>query len=329
MQQGKSLPPLKVESKPLPKVSEQPTPTLQPRLSLLSKVKALLSNDVEIAERDVAPLLEELEFSMLESDVSPDTAQFLVQDLRKRLVGKRVGKSRMSEEIQGEVALALAGVFPTASNTVPSTIQRAKSEGRPAVILFVGPNGTGKTTLIAKLASQLRAQGYSSVIAAADTFRKGALEQVKEHGERIGVAVVSRGYDADPTSVAFDAVQHAKANSLDVVLVDTAGRQETSFNLVREMEKMNRVLKPDLRVFVGEAIAGHALVDQVKKFHETIKLDGLVLTKLDCDAKGGGALTIAHETGLPILYLGTGQEYTDLVGFDAHEFARRLVGTAS
>lgn len=313
----------------LPKPTETPAPIAAPKISILSRVKSLLSSEVEIAERDVSPLLQELELSLLESDVSQETAQFLVEDLRKRLVGKRVGKARLGEEVRGEVARALADVFPQLRSDVAAIARKAKAEGRPAVILFVGPNGTGKTTLIAKLASNLRGQGIAVVLAAADTFRKGAVEQIQEHGRRLGVPVVSRGYEADPTSVAFDAVQHAKANGMDAVLVDTAGRQETSTNLVREMEKMNRVLKPDMRIFVGEAIAGQALVEQVKRFNQAIGLDGLVLTKLDCDAKGGGALTIAHETGLPIMYMGTGQEYSDFMAFDPREFAQRLVGAAS
>jgi fused signal recognition particle receptor len=309
----------------VPKPVEEAKPALQPRLSLLSKVKALVSSEVEIAERDVAPLLEELELALLESDVSQDTAQFLAQDLRARLTGKRVPKGRVGEEVRAEVSRALADVFAPPFD-LAQKIREKRAMGEPLVVLFVGPNGTGKTTLVAKIAHQLKAQELKGVIAAADTFRKGALEQAQEHGRRTGVPVISRGYGADPTSVAFDAVQHAKANGLDVVLVDTAGRQETSTNLVREMEKMNRVLRPDLKVFVGEAIAGHALVEQVKKFHEAIRLDGIALTKLDCDAKGGGALSIAYETRLPLLYLGTGQEYGDLVPFDREWLVHRIAG---
>jgi len=164
----------------------------------------------------------------------------------------------------------------------------------------------------------LRDQGFSSVISASDSFRAAAIEQAAHHGEKLGVKVVKHAYGADPTAVAFDAVAHAKANNIDVVLIDTAGRQETNFNLVKEMEKMNRVLKPDLRVFVGEAIAGHALVEQVKTFKERVGVDAIILTKLDCDAKGGGVFSVAFESKLPVLFLGVGQEYSDLKDFDAN-----------
>lgn len=303
----------------------EPAQAIKPKLSLFSQVKALLSSDVQIAERDVNGLLEELELSLLESDVTSDTAQFLVADLRKRLVGKRVDKGRVGQEITAEVSRALADVFAPTFDLGERILQK-RASGEPYIVLFVGPNGTGKTTLVAKLANALKARGISSVMVAADTFRKGAVEQIGEHGKRLGITVIARGYEADPTSVAFDGVQHAKANKIDVVLVDTAGRQDTSLNLVREMEKMTRVLRPDIKIFVGEAIAGHALVEQVKRFHEAIKLDGIALTKLDCDAKGGGALSIAYETKLPLLYLGTGQGYEDFVAFNPEWFASRIAG---
>ena len=192
-----------------------------------------------------------------------------------------------------------------------------KAKGEVAVVLFIGPNGSGKTTTIAKLAKQLQDRGITAVIAAGDTFRKAAIEQAQMHGDRLGVRVVKHAYGADPTAVAFDAIAHAKANNIACVLIDTAGRQETNYNLVKEMEKMDRVLAPHLKIFVGEAIAGNALVEQVKKFNAAVKLDGIILTKLDCDAKGGGALSIAFETKLPVLFVGVGQEYSDLKPFDA------------
>jgi fused signal recognition particle receptor len=258
-----------------------------------------------------------LEVALLESDVSFETTQFLLGDLQKRLVGKRVAKNSLAGEVQGEVRNALLDLFPSEKIVLREAIARKRVSKEPYIILFLGPNGSGKTTTIAKIAKRLRDEGFSSVISASDSFRAAAIEQAVHHGEKLGVKVVKHSYGADPTAVAFDAVAHAKANNLDVVLVDTAGRQETNFNLVKEMEKMNRVLKPDLRVFVGEAIAGHALVEQVKTFKEKVGVDAIVLTKLDCDAKGGGVFSIAFESKLPVLFVGVGQEYADLRDFNA------------
>lgn len=301
----------KVEAKPKPEIE------LKPRLGLISRIKSVFTPEIEIREAELKPVLEQLEIALLESDVSFDATQHFLQELRSRLQGKKVRPGSAGEEIKREVKESLLSLFPAKPFDLYNYVAALKNEGRVGVVLFVGPNGSGKTTTIAKLAKQLGERGFESVIAAGDTFRKAAIEQARVHGERLGVRVVAHQYGADPTAVAFDAVQHAKANSKQVVLVDTAGRQETNLNLVREMEKMNRVLKPDLKIFVGEAIAGNALAQQASEFNKAIKLDGIILTKLDCDAKGGGAFSIAFETKLPILFVGAGQEYGDLTPFDA------------
>ncbi len=290
---------------------------LAPKIGLLKKVTSFFSPEVELTEAEVAPVLEELNFALLESDVSAGTAEFLVADLRKRLAGTRVKKASAGSEIRGLVRASLLKAFETESFDFFNFVSAVKAKREVAVVLFVGPNGSGKTTTVAKLSKQLQEKGVSTVISASDTFRKAAIEQAALHGERLGVRVVKQAYGADPTAVAFDAIAHARANGLDCVLVDTAGRQETNYNLIKEMEKMNRVLKPHLKIFVGEAIAGNALLEQVRKFNEAVKLDGVILTKLDCDAKGGGSLSISFETKLPVLFAGVGQEYGDLKPFDA------------
>ena len=208
-------------------------------------------------------------------------------------------------------------------------VARVKTK-KPFVILFIGPNGSGKTTTLAKISHYLKKSGLKSVISASDTFRAAAIHQVVEHGEKLGVRVIKHDYGADPSAVAFDAIEHAKANEIDVVLVDTAGRQETNYNLVREMEKINRVVKPDLKIFVGEAIAGHALIEQVKKMGEAVNgLDGIILTKLDCDAKGGASLSVAHEAKVPVLFICTGQKYEHFQLFDCEWFVERMLPDAA
>ncbi|MFH0973990.1 MAG: signal recognition particle-docking protein FtsY [Candidatus Micrarchaeota archaeon] len=298
---------------------------LAPKLGLFKRIRSVFSSEIEIGDAEVAPMLGELEIALLESDVSYDTTQFLIGDLKRRLVGKRVAKASLGETVRGEVRAALFDLFPIPKSGFEEIVKKKKASGEPLVVLFLGPNGMGKTTTIAKIARWLGERGYSSVLAAGDSFRAAAIEQLEHHGSKLGVSVIKHKYGADPTAVAFDAVAHARAKRIDVVLVDTAGRQETNVNLVREMEKMSRVLKPDLRVFVGEAVAGHALVEQLKKFKETAGVDALVLTKLDCDAKGGSAFSAAFEVKLPILFVGVGQEYSDLREFDAAWLVNNVV----
>ncbi|MEW5955681.1 MAG: signal recognition particle-docking protein FtsY [Candidatus Micrarchaeota archaeon] len=319
-------------------VQEQPRPTaplppreeqqreLAPKLGIITKLKAAFTNEVTISGKETEELFGELEMALLESDVTFDTAQFLVAELRQRLVGKKVRKDKMQEEIRGEVASALLQTLSSAKPVdVVELVRARKKAGAPFIILFVGPNGAGKTTTIAKIAFMLKNNGFMPVISASDTFRAAALEQAIHHGEKLGVRVIRQSYGADPAAVAFDAIAHAKSTGADCVLIDTAGRQETNVNLVKEMEKINRVVKPDLKVFVGEAVSGNALVEQVKKFNEAIGIDALVLTKLDCDAKGGNSLSIAYETKLPVLFLGTGQAYAELIPFDPDYIVQKVL----
>lgn len=305
---------------PSPKIfgpEEKKQRDIAPKIGLVQKVKSIFSQEIEIGEGEAAPLFEELEVALLESDVSFDTSQQLLSSLRGKIIGMRVNKNSFSKQVRESIKQSFLELFANEPFDFYNFVAAKKNRGEVTSVLFVGPNGAGKTTTIAKLASQLQKRGFSSIIAAGDTFRKAAIEQAVVHGEKLGVRVVKHDYGADPAAVGFDAISAAKAGKVDVVLIDTAGRQETNVNLVKEMQKMERVLKPDLKLFVGEAIAGNALIEQIKKFHEAISLDGVVLTKLDCDAKGGGAFSIAYETKLPLLFVGVGQSYEDLQPFDA------------
>ncbi|MCA1813367.1 MAG: signal recognition particle-docking protein FtsY, partial [Halobacteriales archaeon] len=197
---------------------------------------------------------------------------------------------------------------------------------KPVKVMFVGVNGTGKTTTIARLAHRLKQNGYTSVLAAGDTFRAGAIEQISLHSDRLGLTIVKHNAGADPAAVAHDAIQHALSRRKDVVLIDTAGRMQTNLNLMAEMKKIHRVAKPDLVIFVGDALAGNDAVEQAKKFDEAIGIDAAILTKVDTDSKGGAALSIAHAVGKPILFLGVGQDYDDLIPFDPDWVVARIFG---
>ncbi|HLD76092.1 MAG TPA: signal recognition particle-docking protein FtsY [Candidatus Norongarragalinales archaeon] len=287
---------------------------MEPKIGFLSKIKSVFTNEVQIQEKEILPLLNDLNMAMLESDVSLDTADHLSIQLKERLVGQKIQKDQLAQKVRQTVRTVLAETLSGQTLNLASYI---RSREKPVKILFLGPNGAGKTTTLAKVAHQLKKEGLFCVLAAGDTFRAAAIEQLSHHASKIGVKVIKHQYASDPAAVAFDAIAHAKTHHLDAVLIDTAGRQETNYNLLKEMEKINRVVKPDLKLFVGEAVAGHAIVEQAKAFHEALKLDGIVLTKLDCDAKGGTSFSLCHELKIPIVYLGVGQGYDDLRPFDA------------
>ncbi|HLC37832.1 MAG TPA: signal recognition particle receptor subunit alpha, partial [Candidatus Norongarragalinales archaeon] len=250
-----------VERKPVFEVKEEKK-ELAPKVGFFKKITGFITGGITIGEGEVQPLLEDLRISLLESDVSLDTTEFLVEDLKKRLVGKQIARGSVNDAVKNEVKSALLDLFQTKGDFISEALKKEK----PVKILFLGPNGAGKTTTIAKFAFLLKERGLKSVIAASDTFRAAAIEQAALHGERLGIEVIKHKYGADPSAVAFDAIAHAKAQKLDFVLIDTAGRQETNVNLLKEMDKINRVIKPDFKIFVGESIAGHALIDQAKKF---------------------------------------------------------------
>jgi fused signal recognition particle receptor len=277
-----------------------------------------------ISEKDLDSVLWELEVSLLENDVSMKACEKIMETLKSELMGSKVGLTeRKKNIIQDALKDAVSQVLNADSVDLEALIKEKNREDGPLVILFLGFNGTGKTTTIAKLAHILK-QKYSVVIAASDTFRAGSQEQLEKHAERVGVKVIKHGYGADPAAVAFDAIKHAKAKDVDVVLVDTAGRAETNKNLMEQMKKIKRVTNPDVTIFVGDALAGNAAVEQAEKFGE-VGIDASILTKIDADARGGAALSISYVTGKPIIYVGNGQEYNDLQPFDSEWLLEKLV----
>ena len=192
------------------------------------------------------------------------------------------------------------------------------------MIIFFGINGAGKTTTIAKVANLILKNKLKCLLVAADTFRAAAIQQLEEHGKKLGVKVVRQDYGSDPAAVAFDGVKSAKAKGIDVVLIDTAGRQHSNENLMEEMKKIVRVIKPDMKLFIGESITGNDCIEQVKKFNEIVKIDGIILSKADIDEKGGTALSVSYVSGKPILYFGVGQKYEDLKAFDKDYVLKNL-----
>jgi fused signal recognition particle receptor len=283
--------------------------------------------DKELKEKDIDEVLFDLEVALLESDVATEVIDALKDDLKKQLVGTTVNKDKISEVVKQELRKSISNMFDIAGKIdILSNIQKKKNKGEPYIISFMGINGTGKTTTIAKIANLLRENKYSVVIAAADTYRAGAIEQIGEHGKRLNVKVISQNYGSDPAAVARDAVLYAKSHKVDCILIDTAGRMQTSKNLMDQISKINKVVNPDLKLFVGDSLAGNDTVSQSREFHNYTKFDGAILTKSDADARGGAAISIVKVTSSPILYLGVGQEYKDLKSFDKDVFLDTLFG---
>ncbi len=285
-----------------------------------SAITSFITGVVEIREQDVKELLDTLELELLESDVSLEVADTIIKRLKTGLVGKKVKRGNIETEIKEEIQNTLVSIMESDTSTVFSLFEKT-----PLTIMVCGINGAGKTTTMAKLAHRFISQGKKVCFAASDTFRAAAIEQLDVHAKRLNVPIIKRPYGADPTAVAFDAVQYAKAHGINVILIDTAGRQDTNTNLMNELKKMERVIKPDLKVYVGESLAGNAIMDQVRTFKEEIGLDGVILTKIDCDPKGGTVLSIKEATGVPILFVGTGQKYEDLHPFNAREMVNRIL----
>ncbi len=281
----------------------------------------------ELKEKDIDDVLFELEISLLESDVASEVTDSIKADLKKDLIGLRVEKSRIPDAIKSSLVSSISSLFDSAGRVdLLDMISRKKASGEPFLILFVGINGTGKTTTLAKMAHMLQQSKYSVVVAASDTFRAGAIEQLKEHTRRLNLKLVAQNYNSDPAAVARDAVLYARAHRTDCVLIDTAGRMQTSKNLMEQIAKITKVVNPDVKIFVGDSLAGNDTVNQAREFYEHTRFDAAILTKADADARGGAALSIAKVTSTPILYVGVGQEYADLRPFDKRAFLEMVFG---
>ncbi|MBE8538625.1 signal recognition particle-docking protein FtsY [Geoglobus acetivorans] len=309
-------------------VSESSEPQEKEDVGVKEKISSLLlRREVIIDDSKLDKILPELEMILLESDVAFDVVDRISEELRERLRGRRkkIGES-LSDVVLSELKEVLREILSQNAFDFDEWVRSRLKEKKPAVILFVGVNGTGKTTTIAKVARRLMDNGYSVVLAAGDTFRAGAIEQLEEHADRLGVRIIKHKAGSDPAAVIFDAIKHAESKGIDVVLADTAGRMHTKKNLIDQLEKIKRVTKPDLIVFVDESIAGNDAIERAEMFNEAVGIDGSILTKLDADPKGGTAISIAYVTSRPILFIGTGQEYGDLVKFDADWLIERIFG---
>ncbi len=290
----------------------------EPRPGLFRRIRETVTS-ASLSDDRFDELFSDLEVAMLENNVALETVDRIRSDMKAALVKQRFALGRTREAVTNALRSSLQEIFLT-----PPSLTELARGNRPFVVMFVGVNGAGKTTTIAKLASMFRQDGFSCVIAAADTFRAAAIQQLEEHANRLQIRLIRHDYGSDPAAVAFDAVKYAKAKNIDVVLIDTAGRQHKNENLMAEMQKMVRVAKPSFKLFVGESITGNDCVEQARSFDNALGIDGLILTKADVDEKGGAAISVSHVTKKPILFLGTGQGYADLERFEAEKILSQI-----
>ena len=293
-------------------------------LSLFDRIKSKLTK-IRISEEDFEPYAEELNMLLLENNVAFDVAEKIISKLKEKISNKELSRKEVGQEIKLALKETIEEILIEPFDVLDKIKRKNENFPKePFVILFAGINGSGKTTTIAKIANFLEKKDISCVLAAGDTFRAASIEQIKKHGEKLGIKVISQQYGADPASVGFDAISYAKKNGIKCVLIDTAGRMHTAKNLLKEIEKISKVCKPDLKLFIGESITGNDAVEQAKGFDESIGIDGIILTKADVDEKGGTAISVGYVTKKPILFLGVGQLYDDIVPFNKKDFIKKL-----
>ncbi|MEM1565736.1 MAG: signal recognition particle-docking protein FtsY [Candidatus Bathyarchaeia archaeon] len=282
----------------------------------------------ELKAENLRPILSEFKLTLIENDVAVPVAERVCEEMERRLNGLQIkrleDKKKIVEQNLREVLLEIM----TTNGKIEflKAVEEKRMENEPFVMLFVGINGTGKTTTIAKVAHFLNKRGYTVVLACSDTYRAGSIEQLETHAKRLGIKMIKHKYGADPAAVAYDAINHAKAHGIHVVLIDTAGRMQTNKNLMNELAKIKRVVNPDLTVLTVDALTGNDAVVQAEEFHKNVGIDATILTKVDADIKGGAALSVTYVTRKPIIFVGTGQSYDDLEEFKPEKFVEMIIG---
>ena len=304
---------------------------------MFDKLKKAFSNVVsdigkkEISEKDLENNLFDLELGLLESDVAQEVIDNISKNLKSKLLGLEIQKEQTAQGvIQSSIKNSIYEIISKSGKLdLVDEIKESKlkKEG-PFVILFLGINGTGKTTTVAKVGNLIRNSGFSVILAAGDTHRAGAIEQLDEHANRLSLKLIHQRYGADPSAVARDAVEYAKKHRIDAVLIDTAGRMQTAKNLMAEIGKIVNVIKPNIKIFVGDSLAGNDAIYQAQEFFEYTNFDGAILTKTDADAKGGAIISISYLTSKPIIFLGVGQGYDDIVTFDLNKFVESIFNSS-
>jgi len=303
-------------------------------LKVFDKLRKSVSNFVETLTKTelkgdkLDTNLWDFKLNLLENDVALPVADVICEDLKKRLEEVQVDRfSDPKELISRTLREILFDLLRTEKRVdLLEMAEAMRANKKPMVLVFVGINGSGKTTTIAKVAHLLQRKGYSTLMACGDTFRAGSIEQLEIHAQRLGIPVIKHQYGSDAASVVYDAVAHARAQGINVVLADTAGRMQTNKNLMEEVRKVIRINTPDLTIFVGDSLAGNDALTQAEEFNRFVNMDASILTKIDADAKGGSSISISYITKKPVIYLGNGQGYDDLIPFDPNLIVKNILG---
>jgi fused signal recognition particle receptor len=297
---------------------------------MLDKVKNAVSNiskiavEKQISEKELDRVLEKLTIELLESEIPFDLVEQISENIKKQMIDKKFARNdEFKEIIKSEFTSIIKEIFQKVEDVDLIQLINSK-ESKPFKILIVVINGSVKTTTVAKIGHLLKENNISSVIVAGDTFRSGAIEQIKEHADRLELKLISQKYGSDPAAVARDGIEYSKTHNIDAVIIDTSGRVQTNSNLMQEVLKIKNVVNPDFTVFIGDSLAGNDLVSQTHEFFKFTEFNGSILTKVDADVKGGAILSVLSETGKPIIYIGTGQEYKDLEKFNEKRFLSGL-----
>lgn len=318
---------VKSEEKTSEEIPEEKPKKYKALAKLEKKVGFLESITKAITEAKISEEYFEKTFSVLETELLQDNVAYAVtqrlrQKLKEDLVGKSLKRGEAAKIIREDLRELLSDIFEMPK---PLDILKLAKENKPLVLLFVGVNGVGKTTNMAKVAHYLQKNNLSCVFAASDTFRAASIEQLEEHANKLKIELIKHKYGADPAAVAFDAIKHAQAQKIDVVLIDTAGRQQANADLMAELEKLKRVAKPHATILVVDSLTGNDAVSQAETFNEKIGVDGVILTKTDADEKGGAVISVAQAIQKPIIYLGIGQTYEDLEKFEPSKFVEKII----
>jgi len=294
--------------------------TVKEKKGFLQKIKEAVAEKT-INDSDFEKIFEPIHMVLLENNVALEVVELIEENLKNDLVGKKVSRQKLSDSIKDSIVKSIEGVL-----IEPETNEfwEKVKKNKPCKIMFMGVNGVGKTLAVAKIANLMKKKGLKCVLAASDTFRAASIEQLQEHADNIDVKVIKHQYGSDAAAVAFDAVKYAEQKGLDVVLIDTAGRQQVNVNLMEEMKKIARVNKPDIVIFCADSMTGNDAVEQARKFNEAVSFDYSILNKADVDQKGGAILSVAYITKKPVLFLGTGQEYDKLEFFRKDDILQKL-----
>jgi fused signal recognition particle receptor len=295
--------------------------------SLINKIKIK-----ELTDNEIEPYLEQLKELLVRNEVARVTAEEIKLELKNQLLELEYERFR---DVEPLVRVSLENVIkdilmePLSKfnlNELIKDIEEKRINNEPYIICVIGINGTGKTTTIAKLTKYFQNKGYDVVLSASDTYRAGSIQQIQKHADNLNTKLIAQNYGSDPAAVAIDAIDHAESNNKDIVIIDTAGRMQNNVNLVRELEKIIRLTEPHLKLFIGDALAGNDVIQQADKFNAEIDLDGIIMTKLDSDIKGGAVISIANVIKKPILFLGVGQSYDDLIEFEPNKIMEQVLG---